>query len=292
MIGFYRHKKGNIYRVLCEAKHSETSESLVVYQAMYGKGEVWVRPKEMFFEEGRFELLKEDEALKIIPIEFNPKYRFPNIDYKDEKIPLKDDGELSSSVQAMKTLLVKMNIINENLFNGIASDDDLEQLIIERIKSHQSGDNLEEIFHLIQIWGGNSGRGVYVFSKGLNWEEIAPHYKKLVDICLSIKDINEEFISNLFEGVKEFNKSVKNLNVAFITKHTRYWLYRNLGLNALPIYDSIMANYVMQKIIDIKDLQEYWRVMIAKANQLGIGLVPLERQIFKYAYEEIHNRRY
>jgi len=27
-------------------------------------------------------------------------------------------------------------------------------------------------------------------------------------------------------------------------------------------------------------------VMIAKAQQLGIGLMPLERQIFKYAYEQ------
>ena len=175
----------------------------------------------------------------------------------------------------------------ENLFNGIESDNDLEQLIIERIKSHQSGDNLEEIFHLIQIWGGNSGRGIYVFDNGFKWEEIAPHYKELVDACLSTKDINEEFISNLVETVKRFNKLIKNLNVSFITKHTRYWLYRNLELNALPIYDSIMANYVMQKAINIKDLHEYWKVMIAKANQLGIGLVPLERQIFKYAYNKL-----
>ena len=286
MTGYYRHKKGKIYRVLCEAKHSETCEPLVVYQAMYDKGEVWVRPKEMFFEEGRFERLKEDEALKIIPIEFNPKYCFPDIDYKDEKIPLIDNGSLSKNVKAMITLLTKLGIVNENLFNGIDSDDDLEQLIIDRIKSYNPGDDLEEIFHLIQIWGGNSGRGIYVFGEGgFKWEEIAPHYQRLVDVYLSTKDINEASIDKLVEVVKEFNKSVKNINVAFITKHTRYWLYRNLELNALPIYDSIMANYVMQKAIDIKDLQEYWKVMIAKAKQLEIGLVPLERQIFKYAYE-------
>ena len=286
MTSYYRHKKGKIYRVLCEAKHSETCEPLVVYQAMYDKGEVWVRPKEMFFEEGRFELLDENEALKIIPIEFNPKYRFPNIEYKVEKVALIDDGSLSKNVKAMITLLTKLDIVNEDLFDGIESDDDLEQLIIDRIKSYNPGDDLEEIFHLIQIWGGNSGRGIYVFGKGgFKWEEIASHYQQLVDACLSTQDINEASISKLVEVVKEFNKSVKNINVAFITKHTRYWLYRNLELNALPIYDSIMANYVMQKAIDIKDLQEYWEVMIAKANQLEIGLVPLERQIFKHAYE-------
>lgn len=287
MASYYRHKKGNIYRVLCEAKHSETCEPLIVYQAMYGKGEVWVRPKEMFFEEGRFERLKEDEALAIIPVEFNPKYRFPDIEYKAEKVALIDDGHLSKNVKAMITLLAKMKIVDENLFKGIESDDDLEQFIIDRIKSYHPGDDLEEIFHLIQIWGGNSGRGIYVFDKGgFKWkEEIAPHYQRLVDACLSTKDINEASVNNLVEVVKEFNKSVKNINVAFITKHTRYWLYRNLELNALPIYDSIMAGYVMQKAIDIKDLQEYWKVMIAKAKQLGIGLVPLERQIFKFAYD-------
>ena len=30
-------------------------------------------------------------------------------------------------------------------------------------------------------------------------------------------------------------------------------------------------------------LAEYWKVMTAKAKQLGIGLVPLERQIFQYS---------
>ena len=47
---YYRHFKGNIYRVLHIAKHSETLEDMVVYQAMYGAKGVWVRPKAMFEE--------------------------------------------------------------------------------------------------------------------------------------------------------------------------------------------------------------------------------------------------
>jgi hypothetical protein len=46
--GVYRHYKGNNYRVLGEAKHSETLEAMVVYQALYGERGLWVRPKEMF----------------------------------------------------------------------------------------------------------------------------------------------------------------------------------------------------------------------------------------------------
>lgn len=47
---YYRHFKGNIYRVLHIAKHSETLEDMVVYQAMYGERGIWIRPLSMFEE--------------------------------------------------------------------------------------------------------------------------------------------------------------------------------------------------------------------------------------------------
>ena len=48
--GRYRHFKGNEYRVLGMARHSETMEPLVVYQALYGEGGLWVRPAAMWNE--------------------------------------------------------------------------------------------------------------------------------------------------------------------------------------------------------------------------------------------------
>ncbi|MFV0497030.1 MAG: DUF1653 domain-containing protein [Candidatus Fimivivens sp.] len=48
--GRYRHFKGNEYRVLYTATHSETLESYVVYQALYGEGGIWVRPAAMWHE--------------------------------------------------------------------------------------------------------------------------------------------------------------------------------------------------------------------------------------------------
>ncbi len=48
--GRYRHYKGNEYRVLGVARHSETGEALVVYQALYGERGLWVRPAAMFVE--------------------------------------------------------------------------------------------------------------------------------------------------------------------------------------------------------------------------------------------------
>jgi hypothetical protein len=48
--GIYRHYKGQSYRVLGTAHHSETMEELVVYQALYGDFGLWVRPATMFAE--------------------------------------------------------------------------------------------------------------------------------------------------------------------------------------------------------------------------------------------------
>ena len=70
--GRYRHFKGNEYEVLAIARHSETTEPMVVYRAHYGEGGIWVRPAAMWdetVERGgktfrRFEKMREDDNKK------------------------------------------------------------------------------------------------------------------------------------------------------------------------------------------------------------------------------------
>lgn len=47
--GKYRHFKGNMYEVICVARHSETEEPMAVYKSEKD-GSIWVRPLEMFIE--------------------------------------------------------------------------------------------------------------------------------------------------------------------------------------------------------------------------------------------------
>ena len=47
---YFRHFKGNEYRLCNIAKDSESEQRMVVYQALYGNHDLWVRSEKMFFE--------------------------------------------------------------------------------------------------------------------------------------------------------------------------------------------------------------------------------------------------
>ena len=83
----YKHFKGNLYQVITVAENSETGETMVVYQALYGTFKVYARPLDSFVskvdkvkypqveQEYRFELqLLNDNSLEASDIQDTKKH--------------------------------------------------------------------------------------------------------------------------------------------------------------------------------------------------------------------------
>ncbi len=120
----YRHFKGNIYQIRCLAKHSETGEMMVVYQAMYDTFQIYVRPLAMFMEE--------------VDVEKYPDAR------QQYRFELLQDSELVSGSQAAEETISGLQAVEETI-SGLQA---VEEPVKESNEGSGGTENAEEMQQL------------------------------------------------------------------------------------------------------------------------------------------------
>ncbi len=63
---YFEHFKGGKYKLIGIGKNSETLEDVVIYQALYGDNQIWVRPYDIFFSKVKLPNGSEAERFKEI----------------------------------------------------------------------------------------------------------------------------------------------------------------------------------------------------------------------------------
>jgi hypothetical protein len=66
---YFQHFRGGKYKLIGFGKDSETSKDVVIYQALYGTNQIWVRPYEIFFSKAKDENGNEVDRFKEILID-------------------------------------------------------------------------------------------------------------------------------------------------------------------------------------------------------------------------------
>lgn len=127
----YKHFKGNLYKVITMAVHSETEEQMVVYQGLYGDFPVYCRPLSMFLSEvdhdkypevtqklrfERVDSLVSAEAIVNTPAEETPVSKEPKTEEIDRTEPSvqEDVSEVDPLILEFleaETVLQKKNIL-------------------------------------------------------------------------------------------------------------------------------------------------------------------------------------
>ena len=227
---------------------------------------------------------------------------FPDIPYDPNFADLSNQN----IPQGTYTYLKNNDIVDNNLLDGITSMKELEEFINAQIKAYNGNNDdklLYNIFCLIHIWGGNFGKRFFIENPDfqIQWDtKIKEKYRELVNVCREITinknnalGISNDDIDKVYNAIcalmnsrdVQKKKLVPGLGVAFLTKHTRFWLQQNNYNNPLPIFDSVMSwGLFKRENADISSLKRYWRCMIDKAISLNnkMTLLVLERQLFNY----------
>lgn len=143
----YLHFKNKLYQVIAVAKHSETMEPYVVYQALYGDFGVYIRPYDMFVSEVDHEKYPQ----------VTQKYRFAYVDHaknetlqteraEDKKIPVNQNVEQQENVPDVTAAVSTAELQEQDM---VQRELDVEEQINPWLLRFLDTDTMEEKYQIV-----------------------------------------------------------------------------------------------------------------------------------------------
>lgn len=143
----YLYFKNKLYQVIAVAKHSETMEPYVVYQALYGDFGVYIRPYDMFVSEVDHEKYPE----------VTQKYRFAYVDHtknetlrteraEHKKMPVNQNVEQQENVPDVTAAVSTAELQEQNM---VQRESDVEEQIDPWLLRFLDTDTMEEKYQIV-----------------------------------------------------------------------------------------------------------------------------------------------
>ena len=112
---------------------------------------------------------------------------------------------------------------------------------------HPADAELERIAIGIQLWGGKTGRSLFVRGGGFHHNFSFHHYRQIIGHLLTPLSPGEVFPTPAIHNALNLWEAgdFKQIGVSFATKHLGFWSRGPDAPTRLPIYDSIMAEKFM-----------------------------------------------
>lgn len=153
----------------------------------------------------------------------------------------------------------------------------LSARVLDMIKEYHSNPTdelLTKIFIWIQLWGGNSGRSIFV--RGNKWPQ-----NFNID---AYRNAVQEIMNDNFQNALIILNGIYGISTAFSTKHIHFWSNKSA-----PIYDSIIAAIIFGRKhtqVRINEYQPYidgLDKLIDEINNNQVTRSSIERNLFNWA---------
>lgn len=198
-----------------------------------------------------------------------------NFSYWASKNEVYGKYPLNSSVMAMHTIQKKRNILTEfkpssflDIVNEInfcidAAKNNIETIHVEKIAY---------IFDLIQLWGGRTGRGPYVFR---NKDGFTTREKFLTVYGEKYRSVIADGLFRERKFVDTNFSTIPRIGISFATKHLRFWC-------DYPVHD-LRTNLLVFGTTKMQSYSDYFNSLERLANDYNMDLLDIEKALFSFS---------